>query len=106
MHLRLDAALQAGVWDHLLGLPAAFFRSYTAGDLADRAMGLNTMRQLVSDVTLATLLAGIFSLFNISLIFFFDIELALVAVALALLSSALIALCARWQLRHVRVAFQ
>jgi ATP-binding cassette subfamily C protein len=106
IEIKSDSALQSAVWDHLLRLPAAFFRAYTAGDLADRAMGINTMRQIVSDVTLTALLAGLFSLFNILLIFFYDVRLALVAVLLTLVAGTLIFLCARLQLRHTRVVFQ
>ena len=41
-----ESQLEAGVWDRLLNLPASFFRKYTAGDLATRAMGIATIRQV------------------------------------------------------------
>ena len=37
---RTDASLQAAVWNRLLELPAPFFRKFSAGELAERAMGL------------------------------------------------------------------
>ena len=49
---KLDAGLQAAVWDRLLSLPAPFFRDYSAGDLAVRAMGINTIRQMVTGATI------------------------------------------------------
>ena len=55
---RLDARVQAAVWDRLLSLPAPFFRDYTAGDLAVRAMGINTIREMIAGATLSSLLTG------------------------------------------------
>ena len=37
---KISAALNAAVWDRLLGLPVRFFRAYSAGDLAQRAFGI------------------------------------------------------------------
>ncbi len=80
---RLDAGVQAAVWDRLLSLPASFFRDYTAGDLAVRAMGINTISQMVTGATLSSLLSGAFSIFSIAVIFYYDVHLGLIALALA-----------------------
>ena len=106
MEIRSDTVLQSAVWDRLLRLPATFFRGYTAGDLADRAMGVSSMRQIVTDVTLAAALTGIFSLVNILLIFAYDARLGAVAVLVTLLTAVPIVLCARIQLRHIRTFFR
>ena len=50
---KLDARVQAAVWDRLLSLPAPFFRDYTA-DLAVRAMGINTIRQMIAGATISS----------------------------------------------------
>jgi NHLM bacteriocin system ABC transporter ATP-binding protein len=81
---RADIALQSAVWDRLLSLPAPFFRNYTAGDLANRGLGVNAIRQILSGVTVTAVLGGIFSLINFCLLFYYDWKLALVAAALAL----------------------
>src|SRR5262249_53778296 len=52
----MDGAVQAGVWARLLNLPAPFFRRYTAGDLAFRALGIGTIRQVLTDVALSSVL--------------------------------------------------
>ncbi len=44
----MDYSLQAALWDRLLDLPSAFFRKYGAGDLAERAQGIDAMRSLIS----------------------------------------------------------
>src|SRR5262249_13491825 len=61
---RLGSAVQAAVWDRLLSLPMPFFRSYAAGDLAVRAMSMDTIRQLLSSTAVTALLGGLFSVFN------------------------------------------
>jgi ABC-type bacteriocin/lantibiotic exporter with double-glycine peptidase domain len=45
---RMDATLEAGVWDRLLSLPLPFFRRYSAGDLASRAAGIGAIREVLA----------------------------------------------------------
>jgi NHLM bacteriocin system ABC transporter ATP-binding protein len=80
---KLDARLQAAVWDRLLSLPVPFFRDYSAGDLAVRAMGINTIRQLVTGATISSLLSGVFSVFSLAVIFFYSVQLGLIAALMA-----------------------
>jgi ATP-binding cassette subfamily C protein len=106
IEIRSDSVLQSAIWDHLLRLPAAFFRSHTAGDLADRAMGVSNMRQILTDITLSAVLAGIFSSVNMLLIFAYDPRLAAVALLLTLVAAVPIVLCARAQLTQIRTFFR
>lgn len=76
---KMDASMQSGVMDRLLTLPVPFFRDYTTGDLADRTLGINAMRLILSGVTTQAMLSGIFSSFNFFLLFWYDWHLALVA---------------------------
>jgi ATP-binding cassette subfamily C protein len=85
---RMGGRLQAAVWDRLLSLPMPFFRPYSAGALANRAMGIDQMRQLLSGATVTALLGGLFSLFHFGLLFHYSPKLAwwaalLIAVAVA-----------------------
>lgn len=73
---KMEAALQAAVWDRLLSLPVPFFKQFTAGELAMRAMGISRIRQLLSGTTLNTVLSGIFSVFTLGLLFYYDARLA------------------------------
>jgi ABC-type bacteriocin/lantibiotic exporter with double-glycine peptidase domain len=41
---RLDWVLQAAVVDRLLRMPAAFFRNFSVGDLADPTLGIEAVR--------------------------------------------------------------
>jgi NHLM bacteriocin system ABC transporter ATP-binding protein len=83
LQTKSTAALSAATWDRLLGLPAGFFRQYTAGDLANRAYGVSRIRQLVSDATVTAMVSGLFSLVNFALLFYYSPQLALVAVGVA-----------------------
>lgn len=85
---KIDSSLEAAMWDRLLKLPAPFFRQYSAGDLALRVNGVNTIRRALSRTSVGALLAGIFSVFNLFLLFWYSPPLALIAsllVGLALL---------------------
>src|SRR5690606_28513575 len=42
----MAAALQPALWDRLLGLPIGFFRRFSAGDLAQRVVGIDAIRRL------------------------------------------------------------
>jgi len=92
------AALSAAIWDRLLGLPAGFFRNYTAGDLANRAYGISMIRKFVGDATITAMVSGIFSLVNFGLLFYYSPALAWTAVALAILLVAVTVLASYRQL--------
>lgn len=76
---KMDGSIQAAVWDRLLALPVPFFKDYTSGELAMRAMGITQIRQAVSGAAVNTILTGFFSLFTFGLLFYYDARLALFA---------------------------
>lgn len=81
---KMDYSAQAAVWDRLLNLPLTFFRRYSAGDLADRASGVDQIRSIVAGAGVAAVLGSFASLFNVVQMFVYSLTLALVAVALTL----------------------
>jgi NHLM bacteriocin system ABC transporter ATP-binding protein len=84
---RLDASTQSAVWDRLLRLPMSFFRDYTAGDLANRAMGINAISATLSMVSLHSVFSGVFSIFSLGLLFWYDWKLALIGLGLVVLAT-------------------
>ncbi len=82
----IDYSLQSAVWDRLLTLPVPFFRNYTAGELAQKAMSINEIKNIMSDAIMTSLLAGIFSIFFYLQMFYFSIPLALGATVLVIIS--------------------
>lgn len=97
---RLDQHVQGAIWDRLLELPVPFFRNYSAGDLADRAMGINKMRRVLSGTTIDALISGVFSLFTLALLFWYSTALAKVAVLLTLFALLFMLITSLVQLRY------
>jgi NHLM bacteriocin system ABC transporter ATP-binding protein len=92
---RMNVSLQAAVMDRLLSLPVPFFRKYTSGDLANRASGINTIRQVLSGTTIESIFSGTFSLLNLFLLFYYSSYLAIRAILLTMVSVS-ITILAGW----------
>lgn len=102
MQGRMDGEVQAAVWDRLLALPVSFFRSYTAGDLAMRAMGINSINGILTGTTLTSVFSGLFSTMSLGMMLWYDWKLALVGVLMVVVSVG-IGLWITWlQLRFQR----
>ncbi|MBT9315825.1 NHLP bacteriocin export ABC transporter permease/ATPase subunit [Leptothoe spongobia TAU-MAC 1115] len=82
----LDTATQSALWDRLLKLQPAFFRNYTSGDLKNRVLAISQIRHRLGGATLSTFLTGLFALLNGGILFVYNARLALLAMALALIS--------------------
>ncbi len=73
---KMGNAIQSAIWDRLLSLPTSFFRRFTSGELANRAMAIDGMRQVITGTTVTALVAGVFSLSNFVLLFHYSTSLA------------------------------
>lgn len=99
---KLEESVQAALWDRLLRLPAPFFRQYTAGDLAVRILGISSMRQVLSEVVISSVLSGLFSILNLILLFYYAPGLAWSATGLVLLFVSVTVIVGYVQVRHQR----
>lgn len=79
---RLGNSVQCGVIQRLLGLPVAFFRDHEAGDLAQRAMGIDAALQIISNTVESAIFGWLFGLFSLFYLFFLDLRLAAMAILL------------------------
>lgn len=86
---KVDARIQSAVTDRLLALPTAFFKGFSSGDLANRCLGINAIHAMLSGITANAILAAIFALFNLALLFVYDWQLALAANVFVLANMAL-----------------
>ena len=102
----LDRILQAGVIDRILRLPVAFFRQFAAGDLADRALGVEAIRRIATAHAVQGLLSGVFALFSFALMFYLDARLAFIALGLTLLRVSVVALTFVARLHRERRHFE
>jgi NHLM bacteriocin system ABC transporter ATP-binding protein len=101
----LDRELQAAVVDRLLRLPVGFFRQYSVGDLTDRALGIESVRAILTGRVIRGLLASVSCLISFVLMFYYDYRLAFVAAGLALVRGAIAIGTGLLRLSHERVNF-
>ncbi|QGT99854.1 hypothetical protein SYNTR_1261 [Candidatus Syntrophocurvum alkaliphilum] len=99
---RTEADLQAAIWDRLLSLPAAFFKDYSSGELANRAMGISEIRSILSGAVANSLIAGIFSIFYFLLLFYYSWRLALIVTAVVIVVIGVTLLFGFLQIRYER----
>ncbi|MEF2232008.1 MAG: NHLP bacteriocin export ABC transporter permease/ATPase subunit [Pseudodesulfovibrio sp.] len=104
--MRTDHNLETAIWARLLRMPANFFRKFTAGDLAQRAMALNTVQQKLSGASLNSLFSAFFSLIYLVQLFYFDTKLALLALLIVLVSAMATAVVSFIQIRYSRRAVE
>jgi NHLM bacteriocin system ABC transporter ATP-binding protein len=102
LETRADSGLQAAIWDRALNLPMTFFKQFSSGDLASRMGAINVIREAISGTTLGSILAGLFSLFNIGLLYHFSSELASLALLLILGAAILTFVLGYFTLRYER----
>lgn len=93
---KLAGTLEPALTDRLLRLPSDFFRRYDTGDLATRAIGIQQIRQMLSASVFTSLLALVFSLASVAVVFIYSPPLAIVALVLiAIVLGLLVALNVR-----------
>jgi ATP-binding cassette subfamily C protein len=94
--------IEAAMVDRLVNLSPSFFRNYSAGDLALRVTGIEQILQAVSSTVITSILAVVFSVFQLVLMFLYSPLLALVAVGLLIIATAYIAFIGRRQIKSTR----
>ncbi len=102
---RLDATLQAAVWDRLMSLPGSFFRERTVGALASSVLSVTAIREVLAASGVQTAFAFIIALANIALIFFFSVPLAMVTVMSVLVAVLVAGVANIAQVRRQRTVF-
>ncbi len=99
---KMESDIQAAIWDRLLSLPVPFFKDYTAGELAERAMGISQIRAILSGAVANTIISGIFSIFYFLLLFYYSWKLALVCLCIVLFVIIVSLLFGYLQIRYER----
>ncbi len=94
--------LQAGVMDHMLRLPVTFYKKFSAGDLTNRVLSINAIRQIVSSTLMTAVLSGAFSFVNLILLFYYDASLAWAGMGLALLAATFMITIGIFKLKYDR----
>jgi ATP-binding cassette subfamily C protein len=90
---RASTDVQAALWDRVLDLPLPFFRRYSAGSLAMRVMGIETMRLLATATVVTAVLALPIGIANLALAFVLDVRLGIFgAVGIAIVAAVMVLL--------------
>jgi NHLM bacteriocin system ABC transporter ATP-binding protein len=98
-----DSTLQPAIWDRLLRLSPSFFRQYSSGDLALRALTVSNIRQKLSSGVQRTLLNGLFALLNLALMFAYNWQLALVGIGITFVAVSVTLVASILILRKSRI---
>ncbi len=99
---RLEWSLQAAVFDRLLRLPIAFFKRYSTGDLGDRVLGIQEIRQILSATVLTAIVSILFSVLTVGLLFYYSWLLAIAGLLMLTFAISVTVLMSRWQLKFER----
>jgi len=87
---RLDRALTAGLFAHLLRLPLPFFLQRQAGDLLDRLRGHRTLRDLLAQVAVVAALDLVLVMGSLALLASLSMPLTALAMVVAALDVAVL----------------
>lgn len=77
------ARLQAAVIDRLLRIPARFYRTFSSGDLQNRAMMITEISRDISNTAMSGILTGGMAALNLFMCLYYSPKLALLAVVSA-----------------------
>ena len=78
---RLDLSLSAQVFRHLMRLPLAYFESRRVGDTVARVQELEQIRQFLTGTALTVVIDSIFAVIYLALMFYYNVKLTWVALA-------------------------
>jgi ABC-type bacteriocin/lantibiotic exporter with double-glycine peptidase domain len=99
---RLETAMQPALMNRLLELPVNFFRGFGAGELTNRVLAVQSMRQLLAGHALLSLLSTLFALSSFVVILVYSPLLAVVSGSLVLAAAVVSAGLAVGELRQER----
>ncbi|MFF1420905.1 NHLP bacteriocin export ABC transporter permease/ATPase subunit [Streptomyces sp. NPDC058280] len=102
MEGRIESVLQPAVWDRLLRLPTKFFTERSTGELASAAMGISSIRRVLSGIGPVAVQASTVGAMNLALLLWFSVPLALAAIAMLVVIGAVFLGMGLWQVRWQR----
>jgi ATP-binding cassette subfamily C protein len=86
----MEYAVQSATYDRLFILPQNFLQQYDSADLAQRAMGISTVYNSLSDVVVKTLLSAVFSLLYLFRMFKYSKKLSWTSLFVLIVCMAII----------------
>ena len=96
----VERDLQSGVWDRLLSLPISFFKKYTAGELAEKAMSISKIQQIISGTVINSIITSIFSVFYLIVMFTKSVRLSWIGLAIIFVTTIITLVLGWLQLKY------
>ena len=103
---RIAARLGSALWDRMLDLPKRFYRRFTAGDLAVRALAFQTLRDTVSGGIAGAAVSSVFLFPALVLIFAYDLGLGWLSLGMGTTSLLVTVAAGLRQIRPQREHFK
>jgi len=103
---RMGGYLVPAIWGRLLSLPTAFFRRYSAGDLAVRVQSVEAMVRVVGSGAVVALLGVATAVVSLALIWYYSIVFGIVATLLLAALAVVVVFSSRVQYRRARAVEQ
>lgn len=102
---RMLTRMQSGLWDRLIALPVRFFRRFSVADLTLRVNAVDAIQQIFASVASQTLLAAVTLVFSVGLLFFYDVQLAMVVLLVIAITVSVSAVITVAQIRRLRAMY-
>src|SRR5204862_6980503 len=99
----VDLRLQAAVWDRVMRLEPSFFRRFNVGDLAQRILGIDTIRRTLAGQVLNGMISGVFSVANLGIMLLYDAWLTLFIAAYEVVFAGILVVLGREQMPLQRI---
>ena len=96
---RASVNVIAALVDRVLRLPAAFFRSTSAGDLTQRVMAVEQVRSALTQSTLSIVMSVVAGLSNLGVLAYYDWKMSLTAIAVIAVEFVLVIVSSIWLAR-------
>ncbi len=101
----MTSTMQSAVWMRMISLPVSFYRNFTAGDLADRANGINSIRETLTQSVFGTILSLLSGSISLAMMLYYSWKMSLFACAMLVVLIGVTFFFTRMQLPHQRKAF-
>ncbi len=78
----IDMQTEAALWGRILALPTSFFRRFQSGELAQRILGIEKIKEILSGEMIAAILNVLFSFWSLLLMCWYSLKLTAAALVL------------------------
>lgn len=96
----MEYAVQSATYDRLFNLSESFFHKYDSADLAQRAMGVSKIYNMITDVVIKTLLSALFSLLYLERMLQYSKKLSKTSLIMLLICMTVIAIIGMIQTKY------